>query len=61
MKTRGMRRNGSKAARLNRNLFVYHNGKTAFNVMVSGMKKITAILKAMPKTWNTVEEYIHKP
>lgn len=55
-----MRRNGAKAARLNRNLFIYHHGQTAFRVMVSGMKKITAITKAISvQKWNTVEEYLH--
>ena len=54
-----MKRSREKSCRLNRNLFKYHHGEVAFNVMVSGMKKITAILKALPVTnsWNTVEEY----
>lgn len=56
-----MRRNGAKAARLNRNLFIYHHGQTAFNVMVSGMKKMTAILKALSgQKISTVEEYLYE-
>lgn len=55
-----MRRNGAKAARLNRNLYKHHHGEVAFNVMVSGMKKITAIMKAIPnKRIDTVEEYLY--
>lgn len=57
-----MKRSREKSCRLNRNLFIYHHGKVAFNVMISGMKKMTALLKLLKPT-NTdfykVEEYEH--
>jgi hypothetical protein len=54
------RARSEKSARLNRNLFKYHHGEVAFNVMVSGMKKITKILKLIgTPSYNTVEEYVH--
>lgn len=56
-----MKKNRSyeKKCRLNRNLFIYHHGKQEFDLMISGMKKVTAIMKLIPSAnnWNTVETY----